>query len=506
MIQHLYQIVFLLMMFTHATVAYAASPVRTLQNLYEKADFKKCSRLGKSITKRKEYKRDWPKVYKYLGICQYMLKNKTSAELSFRKGLRYKSSLKINSSEVLDTSVINFFNKLKSAELAAKARRNRAKATKKANARKKTTLLVKSNVEGTIFLNGIFAGQTNKRIDSDPGKATIEITATGFRTRKFKINIVKFAQNQFTANLQKPRPKRQPAPERVVRKKAPVKVTPDKSIDLFDDEQERALASRDLASEFENEKASGGSVSYQPVQPGYQAPPQTAYPQPNYPVAQPVYPQPVYTPAPPQPVFVPPTTTTVVQSAPPPNYDNDVKYSEPRKRRRKKSTPTDTLDPFVKLLPLGIPQFMRGDYFFGTLVGGAQAGALYFWFTQKQQAEDFELQARAAVETIRSNSEATPEQRAENEKTYLDQANPIIADLQAKSNYGLIGFFVLWGGGAAEAFLNTSGSDSASIEHFTDTELAWINQIEPQSSWQIGVRPDMFGDDHLVGMSLKLDF
>lgn len=489
-------------------ISAAPSPVSTLQSLYERADFKKCSRLGKSITKRKEYKKDWAKAYKYLGICQYMLKNKTSAELSFRKSVRFNSSINIDASEVLDTSVISFFKKLKATEISKKNRKNRSRTAKKSRKKsksKKTTLFVKSNVKGTIFLNGIFAGETNRRIDSDPGKATIEITSKGFLSRKFKINIIRFAQNQFTVNLKKPKPKpvrvakRNPKPAAVAQKRKSSR----NNTDLFEDEEESALAMRDLAGEFENEKASGGSVSYQSRQQ-----PQSVYPQPQPVYPQPVYPQPqpVYTPVP-QPTYIPqPQQTPIVQSAPPPNYEPELEFASPKRKIRKKDTSVSNIDPFIKLLPFGVPQFMRGDYLMGAIVGGVQAGALYFWFSRKQQATDFEAEARTNVDTILNDPNASAEQRQTNAQEYATQANATISDLKSESQMGLIGFGVAWGAGAVEAFLNTPSGDSASIEKQSDTELAWASKVEPQAKWKIGVRPDIVGSSHIVGMSLKLDF
>lgn len=167
--------------------------------------------------------KDKAQAYKYLGIVQYSKGRKDQASSNFRKSLAINPKMVIVASEVLDESVIPFFNSIKVSMPKTAARPNQvAKSTKpvgevgvgasstnrSSSKAKRTTLFVKSNVKSaSVTIGGILAGSVNSVLDVSPGKQKIEVSSPGYITKRISVNIVVNNANSITADLSKPQPK-----------------------------------------------------------------------------------------------------------------------------------------------------------------------------------------------------------------------------------------------------------------------------------------------------------
>src|SRR5690606_9626795 len=122
--------------------------------------------------------------------------------------LRYNPNEYINPNNILDPSVIPFFNQIK-GELTRTASSNHPRPGPTKSKVAGTLLLVNSNVQNaSISINGIIAGQDNSELNVNSGKTVIQVTAPGHLTRKVQVNIAANQKNVITVNLSKPRPKK----------------------------------------------------------------------------------------------------------------------------------------------------------------------------------------------------------------------------------------------------------------------------------------------------------
>ena len=224
---------------------------------YQRGDFKGAEQSLVQALSTKPSPAESAKILKILGISQYMLGNRNGAAASFTKALSISPSLRVSAGEVLDESVIAFFEKQR-ATLASTGKRetppSRAQAARNpkknpapqpapskqqtpsrsvasrdgngATQAKKTVLKVMSNVAGAqISIDGILAGRPGELINTEPGVVPVEVKATGYITKSLSVNITKDRENTINVNLEKipppkPKPKPKPAPVAVAATKA----------------------------------------------------------------------------------------------------------------------------------------------------------------------------------------------------------------------------------------------------------------------------------------------
>ena len=261
------------------TPAAEASSYGVGYSKYQKGDFKGAELALRQALAKKMDRATMGKAFKLLGICQFMLGNKNAAAGSFRRALQVVPSTVISPSEVLDETVVPFFNSVRAqVKKSAPTKPVAKKATKSvppakaapppAPAKtiaggnkplKQTFLKVLSNVpNASVSIDGILAGQANSLINTDPGKVMIDVNAPGYRPRTVTINVTANQENTVTVNLIKPQPKPKPKPKPKPRpqtvakanpkampnagqkprpkKNRPNKYTPDPGADMFADD------------------------------------------------------------------------------------------------------------------------------------------------------------------------------------------------------------------------------------------------------------------------------
>ncbi len=483
---------------------------------YQQADFQNCIKNARIAMKARISSLEKSKVLKVMGICHFMVKNKTSASVSFKSALKFNPNLVITTNEVLDTEVIGFFNEQKASVSAAK----KGKAAPKpvgtyAQSAKKTTLQVNSNVSGKVSIEGIYAGVTGSPIDADGGSSKVTVTADGYRPRTVRVNVSANKENLVTINLAKPKPKRKkapPPPPAAVADRRPKKPLPPADEGLFADEPvQPQLPERDLRREFEAETGSGG----------YAYPPQVA-PAPVY--QQPVYQQPMY--APPPVYAPPPMAAPPIVEAPPPNYGDDGytdNYNPPARkksrgsRRARKSARSDN-NILITLAPFGAGQFQNGSTTMGIVFLAAEAGSLIYWYMTLGQADELRAQAVAALAVLEKGEtpNCTTEEDIRNcQIEYLNKANPAIGSLYDQASYGLYAFGGLWVAGVVEAMINEpSGSRSSDLrrrdlrnqDKDESEALAWSQFNSSKPYWDVDLKFDPETLKPMYGLGVRLDF
>ena len=81
--------------------------------MYRRADFKGAERAFLDVLRKGANRNTKGRVYKYIGLCQFMLGRKSEARTSFHSALKYNPETEIFPNEALDSSVLEFFLKIK---------------------------------------------------------------------------------------------------------------------------------------------------------------------------------------------------------------------------------------------------------------------------------------------------------------------------------------------------------------------------------------------------------
>lgn len=173
------------------------------------------------------------RIYKMLGISQYMQGKRGDAERSFTRAKQLKSDIAISSAEVLDESVVEFFDSIKVAAPAPKALP--APAPKVEVSRPVPTrapepkaeiakLRIITNAEGaSVAIDGHFRGSASDILAVPPGTHEVEVYAEGYANLSLPIEIKANQLNDATFKLRKkeaPRVQTATEPEDTAKKEA----------------------------------------------------------------------------------------------------------------------------------------------------------------------------------------------------------------------------------------------------------------------------------------------
>ena len=95
-----------------SAASYANSYDRGIK-MYRRADFKGAERAFLDVLRGGANRATKGRIYKYIGLCQFMLGRKSEARASFHSALRYNPKTEIFPNEALDSSVLEFFLEIK---------------------------------------------------------------------------------------------------------------------------------------------------------------------------------------------------------------------------------------------------------------------------------------------------------------------------------------------------------------------------------------------------------
>ena len=507
-------------------------------------------------------------TYKLLGIVQYQMNKKDQAATSFKAAIALNAALSIKPDEVLDGSVIDFFNKVKSAyrnapppKVAASAAASPPEAAPASGAKgdrakgdgtkagapttrafgeksgKSTRLLVHSNAPGaSILIDDILVGSAGRDLEVNPGSVTLTLKANGYKPKTFRMAIKKGALNQVDLNLEKVAKKQ---PKTVVAAASPIGMkqnAADKgkaktsgkkktSGDLFaDDEPDYSAPRKSLASlpgpgDMTPPPIAAAPMALAPASAPAAAPgaPAAGYavgapagapagtmamtlPQPApgggaQVVVVPISPGATYNqpmmptypygggygspyPAPSYPGYPPMgygdgQAPIAPAPLPPPDY-----YGNGKSKKGKPKAHKPRPSPLLMLLPFGVPQMANGSYVAGMLLGGLQAGALYWYYQNDQSA----TQAYAQAKTVANDPSYTSDQDKTNQAEYLKQMDSYVKSKENQANIGLYSCLGLYAVSIVEGFItwNTPPRQAMAIINPEASEELSLNEQKDQ--------------------------
>ncbi len=479
-----------------------ANTVGTVEKSYLRSDYKECVSQAQIAVKNKPSIPDAARIMKFMGICHFMLKNKTSAASAFRSALKLNNELKLTTDEVLDLKAIDFFYEQKTFVLSQLSPNRVKNSSAFADSASKTTLIVNSNVKGKVSINGIYAGPTGKKIDADSGPLELTLYADGYRTKKLNVKVVKNRENLVSVQLTKWKPSSSLAagsargiangnkPSKMTNKKRPPPVPSD---DLFSEEPslKPAVSSQpDLIKEFQNE-TSANLTNYQP-----------------------------------QVVFLPAPMTDPL----PPSYsesgvdDFDPKKLDDRHLKQKKGSM------LTSLLPFGAGQFQNNDDLIGLVFLGAESAALGYsiwklveYFQGREEAQEeinnigSKTRNQLSIDHPQYSDEQIESEVSAAQKYYAYGPNgksgmrAKIEKAHLNAQYGLYAFGGLWAIGVIHAMMNNSPTLSTKIQQ---GQLKKPNIDKPAFAWtqhdrenlQVGLDINIDSQTWLPGLGIGLNF
>src|SRR5690606_10311788 len=110
---------------------------------------------------------------------------KRSAALSFKRAVTYNPQINITNNEVLDESIIPFFQQIKSTEAKPAPKPRKVAAAP-------TTVKILSNAKrANIYVGSKRIGQPGQRIKMRPGSVVVTLKAKGYQSKSFRLNLAK---------------------------------------------------------------------------------------------------------------------------------------------------------------------------------------------------------------------------------------------------------------------------------------------------------------------------
>lgn len=167
-------------------------------NKYVQGDFEGAEKSFQVTLNKRLTTAEKARIYKMLGITQYMQGKRIAAEASFQTAKGLNPFMNISPSEVLDESVVTFFNTIeapKGPKFPSTGTQNNAQGT---------FLKVYANPSySQVAVDGVNLGRAGGLIKVKPGFHNIEISAKGYKTHSQPIDVKENQVNNISINLAK---------------------------------------------------------------------------------------------------------------------------------------------------------------------------------------------------------------------------------------------------------------------------------------------------------------
>ena len=222
----------------------AAQNTKAAYQKYVTSDFVGAEKLFKQALGKARSSSDRAYIHKMLGITQYMQGKAKTARESFEMAKKISPNIEIQSTEVLDESVIRFFNSIKAPKPKPKPkppkpkpkkittapkpppprrapaprrlpprRPPRAKAPKVVVVEDNSFLEIRCNIRNAqVYIDGNSVGSADQVLKVTPGIRQVRITASGYRDRVKSVHVKKdhhVILNEHFSNSDRKAPKKE---------------------------------------------------------------------------------------------------------------------------------------------------------------------------------------------------------------------------------------------------------------------------------------------------------
>ncbi|MEZ4743873.1 MAG: hypothetical protein R3B45_15750 [Bdellovibrionota bacterium] len=469
-------------------------------------------------------------ILKMLGICQYMLGDMSSSKKNFKTALKLNPSLQISPKDVLDESVLPFFNSLKQTTVnkkadskpvipktivkkQAKAIAKKASTTPKPSPKKnakppvieKTTIKVLANIKDAgVMAGGIPIGRVNENIDIQPGFINISVLANGYDTVNKNMTIIANRTNYLRVTLHKAPPQQNITPQLSNQKedKIPtnIDIKPQTSFGVDDN----AVALVKPPKELKGDAGSKERLEQNQARSRALAEAK-AKSQDGTVRAKDVL-----------------NAKREEKKRNLKNHQQRLKQKGKAKKKESKFEHRDNIESIVpnknekkslivSLLPFGAGQFQNNSYILGSTFALLEVGAIYYFLDSSKKADqevdatNSEIDKRLLEESTLSGDDKVNYQKETED--YATQAEDEINSLRQQAQIGIAAFAGLWVIGALEAVLNTPKYEAAkptkkrrkrrpsrprkqsSNLQMSEQEDFLVGSQKPENTYKIEIRP-----------------
>jgi hypothetical protein len=105
----------------------------------------------------------------------------------------------------------------------------------------------------------------------------------------------------------------------------------------------------------------------------------------------------------------------------------------------------------VTLLPFGAGQFQNKSYILGLAFAGAEAGALFYWYSSNKLADDTVAETNTYIQQRKGAN--GDQQLSQEDLAFVAQRKKFVDDQRKKAQLGLVGFGGIWAVGVVQAML-----------------------------------------------------
>lgn len=181
---------------------FAKTPYALGVQFYYKGQYKDAEKLLLKALAQEKNQKAQSKIKIYLGVVNYMTGKKSEAQKYFKKALILDSKARLNPDDVLDDSVLGFFE----ATLQSYLSEPKPQPKKKPE----TTVMVDANVRGIIYYRDVEVGATGDAMKVDPGVLELVIKAPGYKSKSLKVKAKKFKETSIKVTLKRASTKKKP--------------------------------------------------------------------------------------------------------------------------------------------------------------------------------------------------------------------------------------------------------------------------------------------------------
>lgn len=224
-----------------------AQDYETAFSLYLQNEFASAEGIVQNLLAENMPAKNRAKLLKLLGLTQYMQGARSESADSFRKAKKLNPATRLLSTEVLDPSVLDFFNSIEAPrsgpgetiyeEAPAPKKQQKEPVFEPVEEKKvePTNLIIFANInDAKVIVDGFFRGKVGDFIPIDPGYHSVEVYANGYQNQvqslfiqgqmlnKFSFELVKLSDIKKKEEAPKEKEKKED-PSNLAKKKAPKK-------------------------------------------------------------------------------------------------------------------------------------------------------------------------------------------------------------------------------------------------------------------------------------------
>ncbi len=208
---------------------------------YLQKDFARAESVFQQVATHAPSNAERAQALKMLGLSQYMQGKRSESAESIKLAKRLVPSLSLAPREVLDDSVIDFYNSIEAPAIVepvappvvvkeVKPKKVQAPPPVK-KIEKATELLVLSNaLEAKVMVDGYFRGRVGDLIAVDPGEHSIEVYAANYHNFTQSVYLKKSTITKVRAQLEKLVVEKKPEEPKPTPPPAPIPKAPEKKL------------------------------------------------------------------------------------------------------------------------------------------------------------------------------------------------------------------------------------------------------------------------------------